>query len=92
MKPPDPPSKRRDPAPVPPSDQDDPTPRLPLGLRHWVAIGALVVAAAIPIARQFFGLDLCAITDGVGISLDACVRAGLPVPEPAAAPRPDGGT
>lgn len=65
------------PAPQPPLDSFSRRPK-------WLAILAIVIAAAVPIAMAF-GVDVCAPLDAVGIELDACSST----PAPSDAPSPE---
>jgi hypothetical protein len=48
-----------------------------------LAIGAIVIAAAVPILMAF-GVDVCSTTRAVGIELAACKPAPAPAPSPGA--------
>ena len=65
--------------PEPPPDFEfPPEPKRGVTKGQVLAIIAIVLAAAVPIALQF-GVDICGVTGAVGIELDACARIRTPV-------------
>jgi hypothetical protein len=72
----------------------EPTPPRPAGLRtrnQVLAVIAVVLAAAVPIALAF-GVEVCPALDAVGIEIESCARIMTPVVEtPAPVPGHDAG-
>lgn len=56
----------------------------------WIYLVGALLAVAVPLAWQF-GVDLCAITNAVGVHLDACASPAPPASPTDAAPARDAG-
>jgi hypothetical protein len=76
--------------PTPTEPEPLPEDARPAALRRRnqiLAIGAIVVAALVPLAMAF-GFDVCSPLDAVGVHLDACEPEALPPAPAPAAPSP----
>jgi hypothetical protein len=70
----------------------EPPPAAPRTRNQVLAIGAILLAAAVPIALAF-GVDVCTPLRAVGVELDACALPGAAPISPGSTPSMgDGGS